>query len=106
MRAGSLRRRLTIQSVTEGALSSSGEPAETVTTFATVWGSVNPLSGAELYRMHEIHPEVTHAVQIRYLAGVTSKMRVVFGTRSFEIKSVVNTAEANRELNLLCTELL
>lgn len=106
MRAGMLKRRVTIQSVTEGAMSAQGEPLETVTTFAERWASVDPLSGAEAELMHEVHPEVTHIVTIRYLSGVTPKMRVLFGTRSFEIKAVLNTREANRELGLLCTELL
>jgi SPP1 family predicted phage head-tail adaptor len=106
MRAGTLKRRVTIQAVTEGTQDGYGEPAEVVTTFATRWASVEPLSGAELYRAHEMHPEVTHSVRLRYLDGVTAKMRVLFGTRSFEIKTVLNTEETNRELVLLCTELL
>ena len=106
MRAGTLRRRLVIQSVTEAASDAYGEPGETVATYATRWGSVEPLSGVELYRMHEVHPEVTHQVRIRYLAGITPKMRVLFGTRSFEVRGVTNPSETNRELILLCTELL
>jgi len=106
MRAGTLKRRVTIQSVTEGARDAYGEPDETITTHATRWASVEPLSGAELYRAHEVHPEVTHAVKMRYLSGVTTKMRIVLGTRTFEIKSVLNSEEDNRELVLMCTEML
>jgi SPP1 family predicted phage head-tail adaptor len=106
MRAGKLRHRVTIQSVTEGAQDANGEPAETTATLATRWASIEPLGGSEQYRSHEVHPEVTHAVRMRYLAGVTPKMRIVFGSRTFEIESVIVADESNREIVCACKELL
>jgi SPP1 family predicted phage head-tail adaptor len=41
---------------------------------------------------------------VRYLAGVTASMRVLFEGRYFEIKAVLNEAERDRMLTLLCAE--
>ena len=41
---------------------------------------------------------------IRYLSGIVPKMRVKFGSRIFDILSVINVKESNRELQLMCRE--
>ena len=41
---------------------------------------------------------------IRYLSGIVPKMRVKYGSRIFDILSVINVSERNRELQLMCRE--
>jgi SPP1 family predicted phage head-tail adaptor len=105
MGAGALRHRITIERVTETQDSFGG----TVTTWpilATMWASVEPLSGREQLLAQQVQAEVTHRVRVRYVAGVTAKMRITFGDRHFEILSVINPEERNRELELMCKELV
>lgn len=103
MRAGELRHSVVIESRTLAADSYGGR-TETWATFATVWASVEPLSGSEQWRAQQAQSSVSHKVTIRYLSGVDAKMRVKFGTRYLNIGSVRNVEERNRELELLCTE--
>jgi SPP1 family predicted phage head-tail adaptor len=103
--AGKLRHAVTVQSVTDGT-GTRGAPTKTAATFATTWASIEPLSGAELWRAQQVSAEVTHRVLLRHLSGVTPKMRIKYGSRTLEVVSVLNLEERDRELELLCRELL
>lgn len=69
-----------------------------------IWASVEPLSGSEQWRARQVQASTTHKVTIRYLAGVTSKMRVKFGSRYLLIESVKDDEERHWEMILMCTE--
>ena len=103
MRAGTLRNKVTIQVATE-AQGDSGEITSTWATFAEVWAAIEPIKGAESFRSQHVHAEATTQIRIRYLASVTTKMRVLFGTRIFKIESIVDPKERIRELMLMCVE--
>lgn len=103
MKAGKLRHRITIQKATE-APNAYGEMVQTWGTFATVSASVEPLRGRELWAAGGQQARVTTRIRIRYLRGVTSKMRVLFGSRAFEIESIIDPEERNAEMQLMCQE--
>lgn len=106
MNIGALRHRLTFKS-TNTTADSFGEVSESpTTTVATVWGSINPLSGRELLQAQQVQAEVTHRVRIRYRSGLDPSMQIVFGTRTFDIVSIINLEERDREIEILCKELL
>ena len=48
--------------------------------------------------------QVTHRIKMRYVAGLTNKMRLVFGTRTFDILDIDNVEERNVEMILTCKE--
>lgn len=106
MRAGRLRHRITIQQLVAGSPDQrgTGEPDEAWTDVTTVWGAVEPLQGRALWAAQERHAEVSVSVRIRYLAGVTAKMRVVFENRYYEIEAVIDNRERHVEMELLCRE--
>jgi SPP1 family predicted phage head-tail adaptor len=105
MRAGRLKHKVMIEEPpatrdAQGGLSGSwveiaGSP---------VWASITPLSGSRRYEAAQVVQGVSHEITTRYLAGVTSEMKIVYGTRTFRIRSVVNVDERDRELRLLCEE--
>lgn len=106
MRAGLLRHEIIIQSSTEAA-GSSGDPRprwDEVTPFATVWASVEPLTARETILADGVNSEMTHRIQMRYLAGLTSKHRIKFGARYFDILGVRNIDERGERMELLCRE--
>jgi len=72
--------------------------------FATVWASVEPISGREFWAGHQVQAEVTHRIRMRYLPGVRPTMKVFFGEREFEIESIINWQERNIDLQLMCKE--
>ncbi|WP_139121850.1 phage head closure protein, partial [Piscirickettsia litoralis] len=64
----------------------------------------SPDAGRELFSAHQFYSEITHTVTLRYTPGITPAMRVYFEGRYFEILSVINRDERNRELILACRE--
>jgi len=103
MRAGDLRRQITLQSRST-TRDTFGEPALTWTNVATVWAAITPLSGRELELAQAMNSEISHQVQIRYRSDVTSAMRVVYQGRYFNILSVMDVEMRHRELQLMCSE--
>lgn len=105
MQTGRLRERVTIQqeSVTRDG---SGEQLKSWTEVATVWAAVTPGASSErfLASAGQRVAEVTHTVRIRYRAGITPKMRLLWETRILEIISVVDPDGRLRTTILLCSE--
>ncbi len=104
MRAGKLRHRLIIERPQQSR-STSGAPVETFITFAQVWGAVEPLRGREFFAAQEIHSEVTTRIRIRYLAGITAAMRVIWSSRTFLVLyPPIDQESLHREMQLMCKE--
>lgn len=72
--------------------------------FATVWAKIEPTSGREGRNAAKMQATVTHKITLRYYAGITPKMRVRFGTRTFDIHSVLDIEERNVIMVLSCEE--
>lgn len=103
MRAGKLRHWITIQTRTD-TRDSYGEPISTWTTFDQVWASIEPIAGREYFASKETRSQSTHRMRIRYRSGITTKMRISWDSRLFDIESILNTEERDRELILMCVE--
>ena len=108
MRAGTLRRRLVIQSRSTSQ-DTAGEAVATWTTVATVWADIAPISGRELVTAQAISAEISHQITLRYQAALANTkamagMRAVYGGRNFNIHAVMNEDERNRMLTLLASE--
>lgn len=105
MKAFQLRHRVEIQSVAE-TRDSYGQPIQTWSKFATVWAALEPLRGREFFSAEQFQSKLTTRIRIRYLDGVTTKMRIVFGAYTYNIESIINTTMANKELVLMCSEVV
>jgi SPP1 family predicted phage head-tail adaptor len=103
MKSGKLRHRITIQSK---VVSRDTFGAETITwrTEKTVWASIEPISGKEYFLAQQVQSEVTHVIKIRYYEGLRTDWRMLFGSRIFDVKSVINFQEQNVEMILMCRE--
>jgi SPP1 family predicted phage head-tail adaptor len=86
-----------------------GEPSE-AETVCSVWGNIHPLTGREYQQAQQMQSNVSHKITTELLpqnlGPATSRMRLKHGTRTFEVQSVVNVEERNRELEWMCTELV
>jgi SPP1 family predicted phage head-tail adaptor len=71
---------------------------------ATVWASVEPIQGREYVLLQNTQSELTTRIRIRYRTGIKSAMRVLYGTRVFDIESVFDPEERHIELQLMCKE--
>ncbi len=106
MEAGKLRHPISIQQDAGNTKDAAGHRIANWTEISggAVWASVEPLTGRELYMAMQVQAQVTHKIKIRYVSGVTPKMRVVYGSRNFNIESVLNIEERNIEMHLMCKE--
>ena len=76
MHAGELRHRIQLQSYTLSQ-DAFGAPTKAWSTYATVWASVEPLSGREALIAQQANPELSHLVTIRYNSTVNAATRVL-----------------------------
>jgi SPP1 family predicted phage head-tail adaptor len=103
IRAGDLRRQITIQQ-RDATVDSFKQEVVTWTTFATCWAEIDPMSGRELMAAGAQQFEMTHEITIRYRAGVTPAMRVLYQGRIFNIVAVIDNDTQHRKLTLVCQE--
>lgn len=107
MRAGLLRHRVTLESQT---ITRDTDGAEVVgwTTTATVWGSVEQLSGSERFVQFGAQDKATAStkITIRYRGSVDPAMRVQALGRTFGILEVRHDPTWRRQIDLLCEEVV
>lgn len=91
---GELKRRITIQSpVTAQEQTFGQEVTNSYTTFATRWAKIEYLDSTEEEKAKQIKPKTTVKITIRYFADITSDMRVVNGTNTWNIKGITHDEE-------------
>lgn len=97
MRAGEMDRRIVIETATE-AQNALGEPVKTWGVFATVWADKRqPSRGREYVSSQSINVEIDQVFRIRWLDGVTEKMRINDGGKYYDI---LHLAELGRRQGL------
>ena len=82
-----------------------GTKPDDASVYATVWASVEALSGRQLEAAQQKVAEVTHKITIRFCPGVVSSMNVWFDQRQFQILYVEDPDETKKKQNLLCLEI-
>jgi hypothetical protein len=100
--AGNLRERVTVQQATESR-NGIGETVLSWATFATVWASVEGVSAREALTAGQNEVSITHKVQMRYLTGLTQRMRLQWRGRTLEIVSLLEHDNRSRH-ELICQE--
>ncbi len=103
MNIGEMRHRITFQ---QPIKTPDGYKGQTVQwqNVATVWASVEPLTGREYFYSHQIKAELTHRVRIRYREGITEKMRIKHRERVLAIESILDLKEEHKTIEILCRE--
>jgi SPP1 family predicted phage head-tail adaptor len=105
MRAGQKNRRVTLRSTVSTA-DEYGGSTETTGDVATVWAAVEPLEGNEQLQAMQTGMKVPHRFTISYRAGVTGATELLYGSRRFDVTSVVDPDERHRDLVILADEIL
>jgi SPP1 family predicted phage head-tail adaptor len=93
----SLERRSSTQDV-------AGEPVDSWVVFATRRCAIERFTGREVWTSEERHARTPTVFRLRYLEGVEPDMRLMFGTRSFNILSVVDVGELHEQLIITAEE--
>jgi len=81
-----------------------GGPTKQWAEFCKVWCSLIPIKGTERWYSDEKYATATHKVNIRYLHGIDPKMQLVARGRTFDIVSVTNIGERDKEMQLIVEE--
>ncbi|MDA0780803.1 MAG: phage head closure protein [Rickettsiales bacterium] len=81
------------------------------TDFMSVWAKIEDISksggrnlGAEKTFSGQLKNTRSYRITIRYISGVTTDMRVLFDSRVFNIRSVINVNERNEMLQIFAEE--
>lgn len=108
VRGGTLRHRLTFQRKSTDVDDYNQQKNVWVDAFKC-WGEVSPVSGRELLAAQAVQAEVTHTISVRYRSELqnpkdVAAMRVLFGSRVFDINASMNQDERNRLVMLQARE--
>ena len=103
MRIGDLKHRVTLQSMTKTA-DGMGGYTEVAKNEATVWASIWPISASEQAQAMQAVMTISHRVRIRYNEDINASWRIKFGTKYFNIVSIINPNMANKHLDLMVKE--
>ena len=101
---GALRRRLTLEQPVRGT-DDGAAAALTWTGVADLWASVTSQSGREIVIGDGQAARITHAIEIRWRAGVTAAMRFRDGATVYDIRAVRDGDARRRRLVCLVEEL-
>jgi SPP1 family predicted phage head-tail adaptor len=71
---------------------------------ATIWGELAPITRLTSVATTNYNRRLTHQITVRYRDDITTGQRLVFGSRLFFIRAVINSAETNQWLVLMVEE--
>jgi SPP1 family predicted phage head-tail adaptor len=103
MKAGRLRHLVCIETPVESA-NEYGEPIKQWKSLCKAWAGIEPLKGNEKFSAMQVSSEVDNRIVIRWTPEadkITTKDRVVFGGKIYDIKDVLNIDERDREINIM-----
>lgn len=83
-----------------------GGIVEAWTVYATVWAQVRQATGREAWYRQQTNASGAWTIGIRYRADVTTKHRVVYDGRTFEVRAVTDEDQRRRYLLLACDEVV
>lgn len=103
--AGKKNRRIEIQRKTV-TTDADGYKTESWATYLSAMAAVRTTGSREVYYAQKSNAETEAVFIIGYKSGVTTVMRIVYGTRTFEIIGTNNIDEANIELHVSAKEVV
>ena len=99
--AGQLQHRVTLQQRAT-TLDAAGQQALTWSDVATVWADIRYVSGLEAVKSDAPVSVSRASIRIRWRSGVTAAMRVLYGSRVFDINAVLPDDGDATYLELAC----
>jgi len=103
--SGAMREQITIQTESRTADGGGGYTQAFTTNFITN-ASVNPISGKEDYKQGQLRDTTLFEFVIRYRSDktVTAANRILWRSRTFQVRSVINHLERNKYLVMRAEE--
>ena len=82
-----------------------GSETITYTDLIEVWAQIKPMAGKSFWLSNQVVSDMTHEITILY-RNIDVRWAVRYGNRIFSIMDIKNPMETNRELVLLCKEVI
>ena len=101
MRAGTLNVRVTVQQQSS-AQDALGQPLQAWSDVATLWANVRHSSGVESIKADAVTTVVRASIRIRHRTDITAGMRVVAGTYTYNIVTVLPDIGGKEYTDLVC----
>lgn len=70
----------------------------------TAYASIKPVTAKEQIQNNTVDMVTTHVIKMWYRKNINSEMRIKYENRFFNIISIINVKEENKELNFMCEE--
>ncbi len=102
--SGKYRSVIKIQSPVWGKDSRGGKTLTRWDDHTTTFALVRPLDGREYWQAQQANSKVSGIIETRYVAGVTTEMRVLYEDRHLHIESVYSPREKKEELHIMYRE--
>lgn len=107
MNPGKLQHKGAVWDVTESITPDTrGDEQLTPVLFKTIWCSIEPLQGREMILAQQLHGNVTHKIGMRYTAGLTKRMYILWNGRRFNLGPALNAEERRFEHSVYATEIV
>ena len=100
---GKMRYRVKVETATN-TRDAGGGLTQSYTPVTFIYANIKPLKADSTYRQGKVQEKVSHELTIRYMDNISTNHRISFGSRTFNIKGIVNVDERDRFLKLLCNE--
>lgn len=100
LKAGELRHRIAIQQRIEAQDPNTGDISftwQTVAGWDKVAAAIKPLSAREFLAAQQTNSEVTARIVLRYRVGLNAKMRIVHGSKIYNIAGVLADMDSGLE---------
>ena len=96
---GLYNKRMRLMQPSLGAASATGEQVAVGVEIAKMWCALVPLQGREYFASAQVQAETTHTIRTWYRTDIApdSTMWLLYGSRRFDIESVVNVDESSEE---------
>lgn len=98
-----LRHRLALQQETVTP-DGSGGYTQSWQNVADLWAEILPISGKERLFAGQMQAEISHKITIRFRTGIVAGMRLLYDSRAFNIRAILNPKENDEVLELWVDE--
>lgn len=105
LNAGELTKLVSIQAET-GVQDTYGQPGGTWSDLTTVFAAIITTGGKEFYAAQKLNAETNAVIKIRYRRGITTRNRIKYGSKVFDILSIVDPLELHEELHISVKEVV
>jgi SPP1 family predicted phage head-tail adaptor len=106
VRSGELKNRIDLQAQIRTPDGGGGFNTSWVTVVSSLAAAIWPMKGAETMEGGRTVAAMTHQIRIRYRDGVKPSMRIKFGSKYFNIVSIINPNTDFKALDLMAKEVV